>query len=228
MEEKRESTSERESLEGEKSERKEKRETLRVSRREISISRSVFSTFPFSFFSSLSLSPRFSLSPLRARASSFLSNESKRDVSNVCSPARPPRVPRAGGGPARRRRRPHRPPRPRGSQEGRGPPPRGTVVPIAKLLPGGKTGRLKLQRRRTRPANREEKKRAYLLLQLARRRPRPSSDVFCFCFSPLSHSALFICTHSLSVSQNRSRSGPRRPPRWPSSGSAARRGTPTS
>ena len=96
------------------------------------------------------------------------------------------------------------------------------------FYPEGKTGRLKLQQRRTRPANREEKKRAYLLLQLARRRPRPSSDVFCFCFSPLSHSVLFICTHSLSVSQNRSRSGPRRPPRWPSSGSAARRGTPTS
>ena len=62
-------------MEGEKSERKEKRETLRVSRREISISRSVFFTFPFSFFSSLSQSSLLAFSP--ARESFFLFYQTK-------------------------------------------------------------------------------------------------------------------------------------------------------
>ena len=72
--------------------------------------------------------------PARARAELLLSLSavSKRDFRNVRSPARPPRIPGAGGGPSRCRRRsgccPHRPPRPRGGQEGRGPPHRGTFV----------------------------------------------------------------------------------------------------
>jgi hypothetical protein len=95
-------------------------------------SSSLFSIWLSHFFSFLLLLPLYSsLSrPFPSRESEgFLFSTFRRSKSsnNVRSPARPPRFLRAGGGPARRRPSPHRPPRPRGGQEGRGPPYRGTV-----------------------------------------------------------------------------------------------------
>lgn len=95
-------------------------------------SSSLFSIWLSHFYSFLLLPLYSSLSrPFPSRESEgslFSTFRRSKSSNNVRSLARPPRFPRAGGGgPARRRPSPHRPPRPRGGQEGRGPPYRGTV-----------------------------------------------------------------------------------------------------
>ena len=176
----------------------------------------------FSFSLSLPSLPAFFFSrPQRARESSFIFVSSfKQKNHNVRSPARPPRLSGAGGrgGPFARSCS-HRPPRPRGGQKGRGPPHRGTIVePIAL---GFERENWSFRALAEVHETREEMRRVDDETKYS---PTDDADVFFLTLSP----PQFFPFHTRIPPQNRLRSAPRRPPRWPSSGSAARRATPTS